>query len=375
MFAVYQKRGASSKTTVSDDVLQAKLEEERAEERAAAQPIVIDKKKSRKRALEAVEIFTPPLVEHKNSDTAASRDAASMVFGATYDDASALTTTLAKLHKFTKTYQMMFNADGLEISFMYNQVMYIMLKVPSTSFVPESYRNLVESALRLAITSAAMKQFAALSASDYTLSFMYDQTSFDNEPLQLLLFPNDGDETKRQRILFKLPTLDHDEEAVQPADHYQYEIHIAGGLFDKNVKALRLQSDTVCISLSEKSMKMASVASNGTHTLTFEIRVGSGAGETCTVKRLPSVKREGVPQITMKHMRSYKLSAPYLESMTAFGNQACCTDVMIRMGVRQDPSNPTSWEEEPLHMQFTMRGDTTAPYTVEGWLATKINED
>lgn len=375
--AAFRKRSDVTKTTISDDVLIAKIDEERAEELAAklANPIVVDTKKSRKRARETAALFVPPLIEHKNSDNKASANAASMVFGATYDEANALATTLAKLAKFTKTYIIMFNEDGLDVSFMYNQVMYISLTVPAASFVPKSYRNLVEKALRLAVTSAALKQFASLCSSDCTLSFMYDQTSFDSEPLQLLLFPNDGDEKRRQKILFKTPTLDLDEEALRPCDNYQYEIHVAGTLFDRNVKALRLQSDTLCISLTDQTLSMASVASNGTHTLTFDITVGDGGGETCTVKRLEQPKREGVPKITMRHMRSYKLSAPYLESMTAFGNQSCCTDVMMRMGVRQHADNPALWEEEPLHMRFTMRGDTTASYTVEGWLATKINEE
>lgn len=369
----------------SEEAMKERNERERLEElvdEVKSVTIVSDTKKrkvDRQLPIEGkASVVLPPIEARKYKPNSAARaagaGAAGILFTATYDDASVLGKVLGKMDKFTNAYSLIFTNTGLESMFMErSRAMAIEVNVPKGSFA--RYTTLAERAIEFVVTAKAMKNFGDLCEQGSTLTFTYDQCGAESEPLELKLYPADGDVRSTQVVRLTLPAQTTDEPAIVPDDVYQFAVRMSSKLFLKNVRACARESQNICLSLTGDSFDLIAVAGESEHMLLLPIAVQQNdapdaeLGEkSCIVWRVG-----GTQGVTEMAMHNYRLSSAFLESAAALGAVPQCSEVILRIGVSARAND--KYDEVPLHMRFPVCAGKPDAFDVNVWLASKQPED
>ena len=363
------KRDSSElERSVEEDLREAtekeRLDEELQEVREARAP------KKRKVESERV-VVLPPMLARNERQPGGKPKPAGVVFSATYDDAPALGKTLAKLEKLTKSYTLLFTERGLGVTVLErSRVMLVTVDVPCASFA--RYTSLAEGAVTFVVSANTIKQLGAQCEALHTLTFSYDQCALASEPLHLMLYPHDGDPKTNPVVRLTLPPLQLDDPVGAMADHYQYRVRMSAALFHKTVVALARASDTITLMLSADAFEMAALSGESQHTLSYHISTQKDAAaltdKTCTIERIAASES----RVTMSQLRNYRLSAAYLESAASFGATGG-DEVVLRLGVLF--YDDTHYDEQPLHLHFPLRAASLAPFSVDVYIAAKVNEE
>ena len=284
-----------------------------------------------------------------------------IVFAATYDNASAIGKALSKMDTFTSDYNMVFNADGLDISFMdRSHVQMIAMHVPRTSFI--RYENLGK-ALDFPVAASSVNQFGRLCSDIYTLTFSYDQCPNSNEPLQLMLYPADGDRLSAQIVYRSIETKHLEIDSVASIELAQYEVEMSAKQFYKNVVSLGIDKGPIRLRLKKEGFEMTSETVSGLIIQTFDVPTADVvSGAACTIKRVG----DPAAPFKLEQFGGFLFAAKFLEGVSTFC--ALCKTVRIRFGLVKDTGDG-SIAEAPLHLVYPVRSDERGPFDINVWLA------
>jgi hypothetical protein len=271
-------------------------------------------------------IAVPPPIPPRNGSLLGGRQQKppGIVFSACYDDSSVIGRILSKVENLSSEFTLLFTRAGLTITLLdTSHVTLLAVNVPAESFL--QYANLQSKPISFTVNSKAWCRFAKICQSDRTLTFVYDQCTLDSEPLHLMLFPPSGSGQSSY-----VSPMAIDDGIVQPNSEYQYEVCVSSRQFFKNVANLGTEDDTVRLRLSAAAFELAALSPGGEQIAFHSIPVGDAPSDgCCTIKRIGSAASNA----DLAQFANFRMSAVYLLSACAFGNNSECDWLTLRFGV------------------------------------------
>jgi hypothetical protein len=324
--------------------------------------------KKKRESIEVRSPVVPPPIPPRNGSLLGGRQQKppGIVFSACYDDSSVIGRILSKVENLSSEFTLLFTRAGLTITLLdTSHVTLLAVNVPAESFL--QYANLQSKPISFTVNSKAWCRFAKTCQSDRTLTFVYDQCTLDSEPLHLMLFPPSGSGQSSYRRLSPMAT---DDGIVQPNSEYQYEVCVSSRQFFKNVANLGTEDDTVRLRLSAAAFELAALSPGGEQIAFHSIPVSDAPSDGyCTIKRIGSA----VSDADLAQFANFRMSAVYLLSACAFGNNSECDWLTLRFGVTVGEGGECV--EEPLYLRFPVRqGSEKGAFDVQLWVAPKLGD-
>jgi hypothetical protein len=294
-------------------------------------------------------------------------------FYATYENSSLLGKVFSTLADIVENFMLVFTDRGLRIMTVDDgDILTTRLEVPRASFL--CYVDLCESALSFVIAGKKIKRFGKICTAKQTLTFCRNQNGNNAEPLELMLCPLDGSFESGAVTRASFKSNEDEQSHMMPVSPHQYQITMPASFYAEKIRDLVLEASDICLEISESTLKMSAIDADGGGDLYTGVPAKRSLQEAlqndcCYLERLPGAD----PAVQLNSLPPYRFLAAYLETITRFGSGVA--KVVLRFGLRDSPTQPGVKEESLLYISYTFGEDGAAPFTLQTWLAPRVELD